>query len=214
MIEYTVVRRNPDALQQPAALEEIAAMCKRAFGQGTRITRVKELEGGQFNNTYLISLLNLDPVILRVAPSPARCVFWHEQGLMRRELAMQPLLAPIAPLLPTIIMVDFTHQVIDRDYLFQTYMPGTAWVDVSSGLTLAEHDDLWRQFGRLARTISSVQGSAFGLVQGGPQFSRWSLAVIDWLERTMSDTRNVSLDTGLLRKLLELVRCNTPFLDE
>jgi aminoglycoside phosphotransferase (APT) family kinase protein len=111
-------------------------------------------------------------------------------------------------------MTDFTRQVIDRDYLFQAYMPGTAWVDVSSGLALAEHDDLWRQFGRLVRTISSVQGTAFGLVQGGPQFSRWSLAVIDWLERTLTDAGNVSLDTGLLRKLLELVRCNTPLLDE
>jgi hypothetical protein len=101
MIEYTVVHRDPDAFQQPVVLEEIVAMCKRAFGPGTRITRIKELEGGQFNNTYLISLLNLDPVILRVAPSPTRCVFWHEQGLMRQELAMQPLLAPIAPLLST-----------------------------------------------------------------------------------------------------------------
>ncbi|HEX6479607.1 MAG TPA: aminoglycoside phosphotransferase family protein [Ktedonobacteraceae bacterium] len=214
MIEYTVVRRYPDAFQQPVALEEIVAMCKRTFGQGIRITLVKELEGGQFNNTYLISLLNRDPIILRVAPSPKRCIFWHEQGLMRQELAMQPLLAPIAPLLPTIIMADFTHQIIDRDYLFQAYMSGTAWVDINRDLTLSEHDGLWRQFGRLVRTISSVQGSAFGLVQGGPQFPRWSLTVIDWLERTIADARSASLDTGLLCKLLELVRCNTLLLDE
>lgn len=216
MVEYTSVQRDPRAFQQPVTLEQIAAMCERAFGPGMSIDSVKELEGGQFNNTYRVSLLNRPPVILRVAPSPARCIFWHEQDLMRRELAIQPLLmrTPLAPLLPRTIMADFTHQLIDRDYLFQTWMPGSAWEELSNALTVEEHASLWRQFGRLVRSISSVQGTSFGLVKGGPRFPRWSLAIIDWLERTLLDAQNVSLDTELLRRLIVLVRSNTPFLDE
>jgi aminoglycoside phosphotransferase (APT) family kinase protein len=111
-------------------------------------------------------------------------------------------------------MVDFTHQLIERDYLFQTWMPGGTWEELSDALTVEEHDSLWRQFGRLVRSISSVQGTSFGLVKGGPRFPRWSLAIIDWLERTLLDAQNASLDTELLRRLIALVRCNTPFLDE
>ena len=213
-VEYTIVHRDPQAFQQPVALVQIKAMCERAFGQATSIELVRELDGGQFNNTYLIELAKYGPVILRVAPSPERAVFWHERFLMRRELAMQPFLAPIAPLLPTILMTDFTHQVIDRDYLFQRWIPGELWWGVQQDLTPQGHDDLWRQFGRLVQAISSVQGEAFGLVQVGPQFPTWSLTLIDWLERTIADADYSSLDTALLCRLRELVRDHTCFLDE
>lgn len=212
-MQYTIVHRDPQAFQQAVALEHIKAMCKRAFGQGTPINSVRELDGGQFNNTYLIELADYDPVILRVAPPPERAVFWHERFLMRRELAMQPFLAPIAPLLPTILMTDFTHQILERDYLFQRWMPGELWLDVQQDLTPQEHDDLWRQFGRLVQAISSVQGEAFGLVQGS-QFPTWSLALIEWLERTIADADNSFLDTALLCRLLAIVRDHTGFLDE
>jgi aminoglycoside phosphotransferase (APT) family kinase protein len=153
-------------------------------------------------------------VILRVAPPPKRAVFWHERFLMRRELAMQPFLDPIVPLLPTILMSDFTHQVIERDYLFQRWMPGELWGDVKGDLTPEEHDELWRQFGQLVQAISSVQGEAFGLVQAGAQYPTWSLTLHEWLERTIADANHSSLDTALLCKLLELVRDHTCFLDE
>jgi aminoglycoside phosphotransferase (APT) family kinase protein len=213
-VEYTIVHRDPQAFQQPIASEHIKAMCERAFGQATPIELVRELDGGQFNNTYLIELAGRDPVILRVAPSPERCIFWHERFLMRRELAMQPFLAPIAPLLPTILMIDFTHQVIERDYLFQRWIPGELWWDVQQDLTQEEHDDLWRQFGRLVQAISSVQGEAFGLVQSGATYPTWSLTLLEWLERTIADAEHSFLDTALLCRLLELVRDHTCFLDE
>jgi aminoglycoside phosphotransferase (APT) family kinase protein len=213
-MQYTIVHRDPQAFQQAVALEQIKAMCERAFGQGTPINLVRELDGGQFNNTYLIELADRDPVILRVAPPPERAVCWHERVLMRRELAMQPFLAPIAPLLPTILMTDFTHQIIDRDYLFQRWMPGELWWDVEGDLTPEEHDDLWRLFGRLVQAISSVQGEAFGLVQAGSQFPTWSLTLIEWLERTIADADHSSLDTALLCRLLAIVCDHTAFLDE
>jgi hypothetical protein len=55
-VEYTIVHRDPQAFQQTIASEHIQAMCERAFGQGTPINSVRELDGGQFNNTSLIEL--------------------------------------------------------------------------------------------------------------------------------------------------------------
>jgi len=55
-MEYTIVHRDPQAFQQAVSLEHMKAMCERAFGQGTLVDSVRELDGGQFNNTYLIEL--------------------------------------------------------------------------------------------------------------------------------------------------------------
>jgi aminoglycoside phosphotransferase (APT) family kinase protein len=93
-------------------------------------------------------------------------------------------------------------------------MPGSLWWDVQQDLSPEEHDDLWRQFGQLVQTISSVQGEAFGLVHYGPQFSTWSLTLLDWLERTIADVERSCLDTTLLCRLRAIVRDHTAFLDE
>jgi|GEM_PF-5688333 len=53
-MEYTIVHRDPQAFQQSVPLAHIKAMCARAFGQATPVDSVSELDGGQFNNTYLI----------------------------------------------------------------------------------------------------------------------------------------------------------------
>ena len=96
-------------------------------------------------------------------------------------------------------MTDFTHQILERYYLFQHWMPGALWWDVQQDLTSEEHDDLWRPF---------------GLVQAGSQFPTWSLTLIEWLERTIVDADKSSLDTALLCRLLAIIDDHTGFLDE
>lgn len=95
------------------------AMCQRAFGEHVQITSAKELRGGLYNTTYLIHMVGMPPVMVCVSPSPTR-QFSLKKNLMRNEYASYPFLAPLAALLPKILMVDFTHQIIGRDYLFQT----------------------------------------------------------------------------------------------
>ncbi len=213
-MEYTTIQRDPLAFQQPVAAQYIQAMCQRAFGPGVLIRSVRELGSGQFNNTYLLDLAEHTPIVLRVAPSPERAVLWHERFLMRRELAIQPLLAPIAPLLPTILMSDCSHQILARDYLFQRWIPGTLWWDIAAELTVEEHDELWCQFGKLVHTIASVQAESFGLVQCGPRYPLWSLTLFDWLARTFADAEYMGVETTALRRLLEFARDHCAVLDE
>jgi len=58
-----------------------------------------------------------EDAILRVAPASTARLFWHQPYLMRREQAIQPFLAPIARLVPRTLMADFTHELVDRDYV-------------------------------------------------------------------------------------------------
>ncbi len=212
--DITVMERGPDDFQQSLTVEQIQAVCERAFGQGIHLESVRELGGGEFNNVYAIGLAGRDPVILRVAPPPERFVPWHEEHLMRHEHAIQPYLAAIAPLLPRTLVADFTQQVIGRDYLFQSFMPGEPWSDRDSDLTPEPEEALWRELARIAKTIHSVEGEAFGHPHPGRQFATWSATVLGWLERCVRDAEREGLDARQIRAVLEIARANTPLLDE
>ena len=116
-MEYIPIERSADAFQQPVGPSHLIAMCQRAFGEDIQIESAKELGGGLYNNTYLVHVVGVQPVILRVSPHLAR-QFRMEKNFMRNEYASLPFLAPIAPLLPRILMVDFTHQIHDLSPLF------------------------------------------------------------------------------------------------
>lgn len=213
-MEYITIERGPAAFQQPVALHLIVAMCERAFGTGVQLQSVRELSGGTFNTTYRVGMAGQEDAILRVAPTSTARLFWHQPYLMRREQAIQPFLAPIARLVPRTLMADFTHELVDRDYVFQTYIPGEQWTAIDGELTPAEDEALWRQVARIAKTIHAVRGDVFGFPHPGRQFPTWSMAVIDMLERIVADTENWRFDATNMRTVLEIARAHRPVLDE
>jgi aminoglycoside phosphotransferase (APT) family kinase protein len=204
-------------MPEPVSEAQIKAMCQRAFGTGVEIAAIQALEGGTFNTTYLITLAGKPPVVLRIAPPRSAEAPWDEADLMRREQTILPYFAPIAHLIPQTIMADFTHQIVARDYRFQTYLEGERWEDIADELTPEETVSRWWQFGRILKQIHSVQGEAFGLPYPGPQSPSWSLVVIDRLERTQQALQGLGQNQSSvvdLRLILEMVRANTRILDE
>lgn len=212
---YNSIERAADAFQQPVALEQIVAMCQRAFGEKHQVIAIQELGGGGFNNTYRVELEGTQPIILRVAPRAGKLVNTGETNKMRVEHFGQGFFAPIAPLLPKTLMADFTRQLIDCDYMFQTYMEGEQWGQIYDTFTLDENKSLWRQLGEITRTIHAIEGPAFGTVCSGPQYNTWSQAVIAGLtENIHALEEHARLDAHDLRTVQEIVRTNTTYLDE
>lgn len=212
-MEYIPIERSADAFQQPIERSHIIAMCQRAFGEERQIETVKELGGGLYNNTYLAHINEMRPVILRVSPHPTR-QFRSERNLMRNEHASLPFLAPIAPLLPGILMADFTHQILERDYLFQTYMEGEQWAQVVNTFTTQEKRSLWRQLGSITKKIHAVRGDYFGNSALDSPFSSWSLAVMDCLTNIIHDLEEIRLDATDVRNLLDIAQANSRPFDE
>jgi aminoglycoside phosphotransferase (APT) family kinase protein len=210
-MKYSIIERSPDAFQQPVACEHIIAMCRRAFGEEVQIESVKELDGGLCNNIYLVQIHGMQSVILRVAPHPARRIR-NDPGLMRNELASLPFLAPIAPLVPRILMADFTHQILERDYMFQTFMEGEQWERIKDEFTAEEKKALWRQLGAITKKIHSVQGETFGNFRR--PFSSWSLSVVNWFTNLIRDLDNEHLDTTDIRGILDIAQAHHALLDE
>jgi aminoglycoside phosphotransferase (APT) family kinase protein len=212
-VQYIPIERAADAFQQLVEQSHLIAMCQRAFGEEVHIESVKELAGGLYNTTYLVRIVGMPLVILRVSPHPKRQLRM-DKNLMRNEYASLPFLAPIAPLLPRILMADFTHQILERDYMFQSFMEGEQWAQVMHTFTAAENRNLFRQLGSITRRIHAVQGRHFGRSVIDAHFSSWSLAVMDGLTDMIRDLEEVQLDASDVRTLLGIAQANSSLLDE
>jgi aminoglycoside phosphotransferase (APT) family kinase protein len=206
------VTRSPEAFQRSVSAEQIAAMSRRAFGRQTDVVSAVELGNGMYNNTYRIELAGRAPAILRVAPEPGR-QNRIERELMRNEHASLPYFAPIAHMMPRTLAIDFTHDVIGRDYVFQTVLPGVPAPDGLDAYPRSGWTSFFRQMGSIAHRIHSVRGQRFGSV-AGPAFTTWSAALIAYFEDTAADLDDAGLDATDVRAIAQAAARNRAVLDE
>ncbi|NUK18136.1 phosphotransferase family protein, partial [Streptomyces lunaelactis] len=201
-MEFRPIERAVGAFQQSVTPEQIRTMCQRAFGSPVRVISAVELGNGMYNNTYCVDIGADHPVILRVAPEPAR-QFRVERGLMRNEHASMPYLVPIAPMMPRTLAIDFTHEVIGRDYLFQTMLDGVPAPDGLAAYPRPQWASFFRQMGTITSSIHAVRGDRFGPV-AGPTFTKWSESVIASLDDIASDLADAGLDALDVREVAAL----------
>jgi aminoglycoside phosphotransferase (APT) family kinase protein len=149
---------------------------------------------------------------LRVAPSPER-QSRAERSLMRNEHAAAPYLAPIATLMPRTLMIDFTHQVIGRDYLFQTVLDGVTAPYRLPDYQKPEWAPFFAQLGTLSRRIHDVRGDSFGWV-AGPRYARWSEAFRGSLEDVAAALDQRGLDASDVREAAVVAAKQSDVLDE
>ncbi|HWG22552.1 aminoglycoside phosphotransferase family protein [Actinospica sp.] len=205
------VDRAADAYQRPLTEQQIQSMATRLLGEVDVVAAV-ELGDGTYNTTYRVELERGPACILRVAPEPAR-QFRSERGFMRSEHAAAPYFAPIATLLPRTLGVDFTHQVIGRDYMFQSFLPG---VPAREGLRQYPRE-AWRPFfrrlGEISKRIHAVRGERFGPV-GRPGHPTWSEAVSAMLRDIIADLDDAGLAADDAREVLAIALRGKDILDE
>jgi aminoglycoside phosphotransferase (APT) family kinase protein len=211
-MSYQPIRRAPDAFQQPVAEEELPAICRRVFGARTELRSAVELAGGYYNNTFQLDIGAAQPVILRVAPEPARHTRADPQ-LMRNEHAALPFLAPIAALLPQTLAADFTHDLIGRDYLIQTRLYGVPADQRLGDFATAEQGAFFQQLGEITKAIHTVRGTGFGRV-AGPLRTGWSEALLGWFDDLAMDLDRAELDAKDVRQLAQLVDRERAVLDD
>ncbi|WP_020573284.1 phosphotransferase family protein [Actinopolymorpha alba] len=211
-VRYECVERPVGAFQEPVCADVIARMCCRAFGDEVPIESVVELPWGSYNNVYRVEPRSGPPVVLRVAPAPER-QFRVEAALMRNEYAAAPYLAPIRDLLPRIVFADFTHEVINRDYLVETLLPGVPAPEGVGRYPRSQWSSLFHQIGAVTRRIHDVRGRAFGPV-AGPLFATWSEATVAFFRTTAQDVRDAGHDERDLWELATEAERLAGILDE
>ncbi|MEM7538674.1 MAG: aminoglycoside phosphotransferase family protein [Chloroflexota bacterium] len=196
-------------------------MCQRAFGRNVQLDAIQELTGGTFNETYRLTLVNAhsSTVVLRVAPPPDDVTYWDDIALMRREHHIQPYFAALASLMPQTLMADFTHQLLNRDYIFQTFLQGERWEDVEDELTQEQSCALWHQCGEIVKQMHTTTGTRFGFPLSGSQFSScqflsWSETVLDRFERITASMIDHQFDPMVFTTIAAIAKANSAVLDE
>ena len=212
-MEFRPIERASQAFQQSVGEEEIQAVCRRVFGADGQAISAVELGAGMYNNVYRVTVAGRErPVILRVAPEPAR-QFRSERQLMRNEYAAVPYLAVIAPLMPRIIAADWSHEVIGRDWMVQSLLHGIPAPEHLGTYPRTAWPTFFRQMGAVTRSVHDVRGPRFGPVFG-PGYATWSEAVIASLEEIAADLDSVGLDAADMRKVAAVAAHDRAVLDE
>ncbi len=212
-MDFQPVERASEAFQQSLTAEEIGKVCRRAFGGTAMPVSAVELGTGMYNNVYRVMVAGQErPVILRVAPEPAR-QFRSERQLMRNEYASVPYLAVIAPLMPLVIAADWSHEVIGRDWMVQSLLGGVPAPERLGDYPRTVWPAFFRQLGGITRFVHDVRGPRFGPVDG-PGYATWSEAVIASLEEIAADLDSVGLDAADVRKVAAVAAHESAVLDE
>jgi aminoglycoside phosphotransferase (APT) family kinase protein len=209
---FQAIERTADSAQHPLTPAQIEAICSRAFGEGTRVASAIELGDGTYNTTFRIALESGEEMILRAAPEPAR-QFRSERAFLRNEHAAAPYFAPVAAYLPRTLAVDFTHDLVGRDYVIQTVVPG---VPAREGLMRYERPawaSFFRDLGEISRRMHAVPGSGFGPV-AGPLAPTWSEALRTQLSLIAEDLDQLGLEAADVRRLAALAQRRRDLLDE
>jgi aminoglycoside phosphotransferase (APT) family kinase protein len=210
-VEHRPIERPRDAFQQPVAPGVIEAACRRAFGAGTAVVSAVELAGGTYNTTYRVDLGGPEPVVLRIAPEPAR-QYRSEREFLRNEHLSLPYLAPLAALMPRTLAADFTHDLVGRDYVFLSHLGGVPAAEGLAAYPRQEWGPFFRGIGVLARTVHAVRGPAFGPVNG-PAHATWSAALAHGFDAVAEDLADAGLDAADVRAVARLVRRERGLLD-
>ncbi len=212
LVIYVPIHRDERSYQRPLSAEEIGAMCRRVLVAPREPVLVEEIGTGTYNNTYRVDLDDGRSVILRVAPSSG-LQFQSEREFMRNEHAAVPFFAPIANLLPRTLGIDFTHEVVNRDYLVQSRLDGEPAPVGLERFPRAQWTTFFEDLGRIARAIHDVRGDAFGFV-AGPAFDTWSAALQGSLSDLIADHERAGLEDGDVRELSDLVLRHEGVLDQ
>lgn len=205
------VERDQGAFQQALTSSEVVAICRRAFGENTRATDAVELGLGGYNTVYRVELES-GPVILRVAPRES-VQYGSERQLMRNEYAATPWLAAIAPLMPRILAVDWSHDIVDRDWMIQTCLSGLPAPEHLGHYPRSGRTTFFRQLGEITRSVHDVRGPYFGR-PAGPTCTSWSAVVVASFEQIADDLEQAGLDAADVRTAAAVATRDRALLDE
>jgi len=212
-LKFFPISRDPGHFQKTLSASQIEAMCIRAFGDSP-VVSAQELDSGLFNNTFLIVLEKGDQAILRIAPDPTSRVFFNEVDLLRRENMLHPYFGAVSHLIPKIVYADFSHQLIDRDYMFQSYLAGELWDAINDDLSDVEISGLWKQLGCIAKEIHATRGrDGFGYPNPAKRHNRWSDAIMSIVEGMHRDLIDLQIDDSGVENFIDLLDKGRYYLD-
>lgn len=214
-MRYLPLSRPPSDFQQPPSAAEVSAFAARLLGPDIDLVEAAEIGGGAFNNAFRLTAADTRRWVLRVSPPRDHPLIFHvEHHLLRREHALTPWLANIAPLLPRVAGADFTGEVCSRDALLSEFIEGENWGAVMPTLAPAENDALWRELAGLLHRVHATPAPGFGWPQPEVLHTRWSDFILGAIRGLLVDCQRLGVPDAEARAWFAVAEGGASALDE
>jgi fructosamine-3-kinase len=134
----------------------------RHLGTAPGDIQLRHIPTGKFNTSFVVHGAAV-PSVIRIAPPDDRSrVLFYEHRMMRQEPTLHALLREQTEVpVPAILLSDFSHSEIDRDYLLMEQMPGTP-LSSQADLAPATLDDILGEVGRCLCRAHALTSDRYG----------------------------------------------------
>lgn len=146
-------------------------ICKKLFRGHFSFSRIST---GKFNESYYV-LLDKDEYVLRIAPADSTEVLFYENKMMRKEPEIHRIVQENTTIpVPLIIDYDFSHSIVDRDWLLMERIPGRA-LSETYGNSI-KMNKMFFTLGKFIKELHLIKGDKFGYPENestGPMKQNW-----------------------------------------
>ena len=123
--------------------------------------QITPIKTGKFNQSFWANNKQ-DKVVIRVAPADETGFLFYERRMMRQEPDLHTLIRQKTNIpVPEIMVHDFSHQLIDRDFVIMEALPGEPLSDIVT-LSHDERTNVLKQVGVYLRQLHTITGSLYG----------------------------------------------------
>lgn len=211
-MKYVEVQRDTACLQIPLSRLKIEEICSSHLNETPN--DFVFLSTGKFNTSYLLTFTNQQDRILRVAPPHSAPLFRHEKYLLRREHGIQSKLADVSSLFPKNMVADFSHELVQRDYVVQNRLPGILWGSIENGLSKKMNKHIWTQLAPVIAAVHQIEGTRFGFPSPAISHATWGGAIIDWIRGMILDMKELHICSLEAQTLQGFAEKGIEFLNE
>lgn len=173
--------------------ENIVSIVKKAFGEDTVISKIKEIKEGFFNTAYGLIIQDNHKIILKISPPKHAKVMRYEKDIMENEIKVLNILnskvnVPVAK----VLYYDCDRDIIENEYFFMDFIDGTPLDNIYDELTDIQRNSISSQLGKYVKQITSIKSDFFGdISKKNKQFDTWSKAFLFMIKELLDDAKDV-----------------------
>ena len=173
-------------------------LARASFGRGLEARAIRELAGGGFANVSSVDLSDGRTVVLKVAPPPAPMLS-YEYGITGAEARYLTLVEQNLPRAPFPKLLAYGHDplILDSEWLFMSYLPGTILTALSDGCPPERTDPVRAQVGGTIARLHEVTGGRFGYDDDRPHGDSWREAFLAIVDSLLADAGDWDVDLGV-----------------
>jgi aminoglycoside phosphotransferase (APT) family kinase protein len=174
----------PSPTQRQLTDAVVAALVRASFGPHASVAHAGPLAGGGFAAVWRVRLADGRDTVLKVGPPPGVRLLSYEKDLVAAEATYFRLARDAGAPVPPVLHHGSDRSVIDGDWLFTGYLPGTPLPELPA---TADHTGARYDAGVAVARVHRLTGDRYGYSGDRPHGSTWRHAFTAMVDDLLAD---------------------------